>query len=63
MRQVNIGGQLLVAPVTLHIDPDRRGAGELGYRQPEGDQQNLVDPGVKRRADLTEQHAGGVGIQ
>ena len=64
-RQVNIGGQLLVAPMALHIDTDRRAAvaQKLLHRQPEGNQQDVMHPGVKRRRHLTEQHAGGLDIQ
>ena len=64
-RQVDVGGQVLVAAVALDVDADRRAAGaqEFGARQPERDQQDVVDPGVKRRGDLTEQQAGGLGVQ
>ena len=57
-----------MAPVTLDVDTDRRvrsawNLQEFSPRQGEGDQQNLVDPGMKRRRHLAEQHPGGVGIQ
>ena len=39
------------------------GAEEFGPGQCVGDQQDVVDPGVKRRGDLAEQQAGGLGVQ
>jgi len=44
---------------------DRRGvtAREFGPRQPERDQQDVADPGVKRGGDLAEQQASGFRIQ
>ena len=63
--QVDVGGQVLVAAVAFDVDADRRAAGaqEFCPCQPVGDQQDVVYPGVKRCGDLTEQQAGGLGIQ
>ena len=57
-----------MAPVALHPDADGRAmhalkSQKLGPRQPERDQQDLVDPGMERRRHLSQQHLGGFGIQ
>ena len=63
--QVNIVGQVVVAAVALDVDADRcvAGAQEFGPGQCVGDQQDVVDAGVKRRGHLAEQQAGGLGVQ
>ena len=64
-RQVHIGGQLLVTPVALHLDADRRApsAQKLRERQPERDHQDVLHPGMKRHRHLTQQHPSGLDIQ
>ena len=64
-RQVHLRTQLLVAPMALDVDADRLGpvADKLGHRQPQRDQQDVLDPGMKRRGHLTEQQPAGLGIQ
>ena len=54
-----------MAAVALDVDADRCvvGAQEFGPGQCEGDQQDVVDPGVERRGHLAEQQAGGLGVQ
>ena len=65
-RQVNVAGQVVVAAMALDVDADRRtavSAQVFGPGQPECDQQDVVNPGVKRRGYLTEQQAGRLNIQ
>ena len=55
-----------MAAVALDVDPDRGATGrarELDPRQPERDQQDVLDAGVKRRGHLGEQPLGGLGVQ
>ena len=67
--QVDIAAKLLVTPVALDVDGDRRAANatavahEFRSRQGERDQQDVLHPGVERRRHLSEQHAGRLGIQ
>ncbi|BCZ24646.1 hypothetical protein MTY59_45010 [Mycobacterium senriense] len=63
--QVDIGGELLVAPVALDVDADRvrRVTKEFRPGQGEGNQQDVLDSGVERRRHITDQRPGRVGIQ
>ena len=64
-REIHLRGDLLVAAMTLHVDAHRIGPGtqELRHRQPERDQQHVLNPGMKRRGHLTQQHRRGLGVQ
>ncbi|CAG6933344.1 hypothetical protein PICSAR120_04295 [Mycobacterium avium subsp. paratuberculosis] len=63
-RQIHPRGDLLVPPVTLHVDTDRRATThELRAGQPERNQQNVLHPSVKRRRHLPQQQPGGLHIQ
>ena len=55
-RQINIVGQVVVAAVALDVDADGcvAGAQEFCPGQCVGDQQDIVDAGVKRRGNLAE---------
>ncbi len=63
--QVHPGRNVVVSPVPLDVDQNRRTAGaeELGPREGESDQQNVLHPSVKRGGHCPEQHSGGVGVQ
>ena len=64
-RQVHLAGQVVVAPMALHIDADgcATGAQELGPGQPERDQQNVLHASVKRLGHRTQQRPGGLDVQ
>ncbi len=64
-RQIDIVCQLFVTPMTLDADADRIHIRiqEFVPRQPESDQQDVLHASVKRSRDLTEQLAGGLGVE
>ncbi|SHW21921.1 Uncharacterised protein [Mycobacteroides abscessus subsp. abscessus] len=64
-RQVDIVGNVFVAPVAFDVDADGRptGAQELRDRERETDQQDVLHAGVECRRHLAEEGPGVLGVE